>query len=248
MEALLPEVISPAVAIFLIVLAFFTSGLTAVAGIGGGMLMLGVMSYVVPIAALIPVHGMVQLGSNASRSWIQRKNINWRVAFIFMIGGIFGALIGAMIIVQLPEKTLFGLIGTFILFMVWIKIPSLQTTNRFVIALGGGVTNFISMFAGATGPLVAVFLNHLFKQHKNMVATHGMMMTAQHGFKILAFGLVGFAFGEWLPLIAAMIAMGFLGAKAGTLLMYELPEQTLKTGFKFVITIIAMDMLRRAAF
>jgi len=45
-----------------------------------------------------------------------------------------------------------------------------------------------------------------------------------------------------------MIFMGFLGAKAGTTLMYKLPEKTLKIAFKFVITLIALDMLRRAFF
>lgn len=246
MEALLPDSISLAVALFLIVFAFFTSALTAAAGIGGGMLMLGVMSYLLPVIALIPVHGLVQLGSNASRSWIQREHINWRIALVFMIGAIIGALLGALVIVQLPERILFGLIGIFILLMVWVKFPKLKSANTWIVIAGGAVTNFISMFAGATGPLVAVFLNNLFESHKNMVATVGMTMTAQHGFKILAFGIVGFTFGEWLPLIFAMICMGFLGARAGTALMNKLPEKTLKTGFKFVITIIALDMLRRA--
>lgn len=248
MEALLPDTISQAAALFLIIFAFFTSALTAAAGIGGGMLMLGVMSYLLPVLALIPLHGLVQLGSNASRSWIQRENINWRIALVFMVGAILGAILGALVIVQLPERILFGLIGIFILLMVWVKLPALKTANTWIVIAGGTITSFISMFAGATGPLVAVFLNKLFQNHKNMVATVGMTMTAQHGFKIFAFGLVGFQFREWLPLIACMICMGFLGAKAGTLVMYKLPEKTLKTGFKFVITIIALDMLRRAIF
>lgn len=248
METLLPEVISPAVAVFLVCLAFFTSGLTAVAGIGGGMLMLGAMSYVIPVAALIPVHGLVQLGSNASRSWIQREHIHWRIISLFMVGGVVGVIIGILFIVQIPERIFFALIGLGVLLMVWVKFPKLKTANNAIIFIGGAVTNFISMFAGATGPLVAVFLNNLFESHKNMAATTGMTMTAQHGFKILAFGLVGFQFTEWLPLVAAMVCMGFMGAKAGTMLMYQLPEKMLKTGFKFVITVIALDMLRRAFF
>jgi len=248
LEAALPESISFSAALFLIIFAFFTSGLTAAAGIGGGMIMLGAMSYIVPIAVLIPVHGLVQLGSNASRSWIQRENINWPIIGIFMAGGIIGALIGILLIVQIPERIFFALIGFSILVMAWIKLPKLANINTAGIFAGGAITNFISMFAGATGPLVAVFLSNLFDNHRKMAATTGMTMTTQHGFKIVAFGIVGFGFQEWIPLIGCMIFMGFLGAKAGTTLMYKLPEKTLKIAFKFVITLIALDMLRRAFF
>jgi len=248
LEALLPEVISPAAALFLITFAFFTSALTATAGIGGGLLMLGVMSYLLPITALIPIHAVVQFGSNASRTFIQRENINWRIALFFILGAILGIILGAMVIIQLPEKLLFGLIGIFILLMTWVRLPSLKSVNSVIIIFGGAITTFISVFAGATGPLVAVFLNNVFENHKNMAATVGITMTAQHSLKILAFGILGFAFVQWLPLIAAMICMGFLGAKAGTALMYKLPEKALKASFKIVITMIALDMLRRAVF
>ncbi|MEO1142759.1 MAG: sulfite exporter TauE/SafE family protein, partial [Pseudomonadota bacterium] len=88
MEALLPESLSYSSVIFLIVASFFTSALTAAAGIGGGLLMLAIMTYIIPTSAIIAVHGVVQLGSNASRSWVQRAHINWNVTQIFLIGSL----------------------------------------------------------------------------------------------------------------------------------------------------------------
>ncbi|MGB0217053.1 MAG: hypothetical protein ACPF9E_16595 [Alteromonas oceani] len=63
-------------ALGLILLAGFTSFVTGTMGLGGGMLLLVVMASVIPIAALIPVHGLVQLGSNASRAVMTFKYLD----------------------------------------------------------------------------------------------------------------------------------------------------------------------------
>ena len=44
---------------FLIVAAFFTSMTTAIAGIGGGVMLIAMMPGFLPVAAIIPVHGVV---------------------------------------------------------------------------------------------------------------------------------------------------------------------------------------------
>ena len=242
---LLPDGFSSISAIILVLASFFTSGLTAAAGVGGGMLMLALMTYLIPVTALIPIHGLVQLGSNAGRTWIQRAHIDWGIAGYFLAGSIPGAVAGAMLSVQLPQHSLQLLLGVFIFILVWMKFPPLRSASRAVVASGGAVTTFVSMFAGATGPLVAVFLNRLFVEHRRLVATHGATMTAQHALKIVAFGLFGFVFGQWLPLIAAMILSGYLGTRAGTLVMNRLPERQLKQIFKWTLTLVAVDLVRR---
>ena len=63
----MPE-LSPWQAVAFYVLSFFTSAMTAAAGIGGGVVLLAIMATVYPPAVLIPVHGMVQLGSNGGRA------------------------------------------------------------------------------------------------------------------------------------------------------------------------------------
>jgi uncharacterized membrane protein YfcA len=244
LSSFLPEGLSVFAALILVVASFFTSALTAAVGVGGGLLMLALMSYILPIYALIPVHGLVQLGSNVGRSYVQRLYISWPVVRIFLLGSLFGALAGAMFVVQLPENLLRGLLGLFILIVVWIKFPKLANPGSLMIASGGLVTTFVTMFAGATGPLVAVFLNRVFTEHKQMVATHGMTMSVQHALKVAAFTFAGFAFMEWMPLVMIIIASGYAGTRAGSHLLEQLPEAKLKLFFKGVMTLVALDMLR----
>ena len=68
-------------------------------------------------------------------------------------------------------------------------------------------------------------------------------MTVQHGLKIVVFGLAGFAFLSWLPLIAAMIASGFLGTVYGTRLLDRLPEETFRRWFRIALTVLALNLL-----
>jgi len=245
LENLLPDAVGLIPAVLLIVASFFTSALTAAAGVGGGLLMLALMTYLLPVIALIPVHGFVQFGSNFSRSFVQREYIDWPIARQFLYGSLFGAFLGIFVVVQLPEAALKIFLGLFIIAMAWIKFPAIKVVSPKLVIAGGAVTTFISLFAGATGPLVAVFLNSLFDVHRKLVATHGATMTVQHALKLIVFGLAGFAFTEWLPLIAMIILSGFIGTKAGSYLLNKLPEKALKIIFKITLSIVALDLLRR---
>ena len=105
MEQLLPEGLAVYPAIALIIASFFTSALTAAVGIGGGLSMLALMAYVIPPFALIPVHGLVQLGSNASRAHLS-ATAHKLVCGCTVSGSVLpvGASLGAMIAVQLPAR------------------------------------------------------------------------------------------------------------------------------------------------
>jgi uncharacterized protein len=245
--ALLPENVSLMTFCLLIVVSFFTSALTAAFGIGGGVAMLGALAGTVPPAMVVAVHGVVQLGSNLGRVAIQRAYILWRPTAIFTLGSLAGALAGAMVFTALPEKLLLALLGIFILLMTWLpkpKIPGLASTGMLI---GGFIATFITMFVGATGPFVQALLLPMGLERKVLIATHAACTAIQHGLKVLAFGFLGFAFKEWLPLIIMMVAFGLLGTWLGTRLLEKLPETLFQKILKGVLTVVALDLLRRAA-
>jgi uncharacterized membrane protein YfcA len=243
---LLPEGLDPLIGIVLIVASAFTSALTAAFGVGGGIAMLTLMGLFVPVAALIPVHGAVQLGSNSGRAWHQRANVRMDVAAPFIVGSIVGAVIGAFVVIQLPDAWLKLVLGAFVIAITWTKVPGLDKLTRTGLAIGSVIVALIGMLVGATGPLVSVLFAQFFaNDRKALVATHAAGMVAQHGLKIIVFGLAGFAFGDWLPLIGAMIVSGYLGTVYGTKLLERMPEESFRKWFKIAITVLALDLLRR---
>jgi uncharacterized protein len=244
--AWLPDGLAPWVAGLLIVASFFTSALTAAFGVGGGIAMLALMGLFVPVASLIPVHGAVQLGSNTGRAWHQRPFVRMDVAAPFIAGSVVGAIGGAFLVVQLPDALLKLILGSFVLILTWVKIPGLERMTHLGLALVSVVLAFATMLVGATGPLVsAIFANFFQNDRKALVATHAIAMTAQHFLKIVVFGVAGFAFHTWLPLVVAMVLSGYLGTIYGTRLLEKLPEEAFRKWFRIGLSVLALDLIRR---
>jgi uncharacterized membrane protein YfcA len=135
-------------------------------------------------------------------------------------------------------------LALFIIAVTWAKIPGIDRLGKAGLVVASTGMALLSMFVGATGPLMSVILAQILSNdRKALVATHAAAMTVQHGLKIVVFGLAGFAFSAWLPLIAVMIASGFLGTVYGTRLLERLPEASFRRWFRIGITILALDLL-----
>ena len=249
LSGLLPGALSPLAAGGLIVASFFTSALTAAFGLGGGIAMLALMGLSMPVAALIPVHGLVQLGSNAGRAWHQRENISTKIAWPFLWGSLAGAVIGAYTVLTLPDAVMKTIIGLFILVTAWVKLPGFDRLKGAGIAIGSGIIAVISMLVGASGPLLSAFFGQIFPDNrKQMVATAAAGMTVHHGLKVVVFGLAGFAFSSWLPFIGLMVLSGYFGTIYGTRLLERVPEAAFRAIFKWVLSVLALDLMRRGLF
>lgn len=243
----LPGGVDGFTAALLIAISFFTSALTAAFGIGGGVAMLGALAGTVSPNVIVAVHGVVQLGSNVGRAILQRKSAVWPAIGKFLIGAVIGVGLGAWLFVSLPERVLLGLLGAFILVMVYVPKPQIPGLSHSGLVIGGAISSVLTMFIGATGPFVQAILLPLKLEKKAQVATHAVMMVAQHALKVVAFGFIGVALLPWLPLMAAMIASGFLGTLLGTHLLEKMPEALFQKVLKVLLTLIALDLLRRAA-
>ena len=75
------------------------------------------------------------------------------------------------------------------------------------------------------------------------VSTHAMCAMFQHALKIVVFGFLGFAFWEWIPLIIAMVASGFLGTVTGKVLLERLSERVFGWAFKALLTLLAARLI-----
>ena len=245
LEALLPPGISLLVVGILLVVSFIASGLTAAMGVGGGMLMLVALTYVLPAAVMVPVHGVIQLGSNTGRAWVQRAHILWPLVLWFGLGAIAGSLAGGMVALSLPDHLFKAAIGLFIILTIWLPMPRVNRSSKRANVVAGVFTSFLSMLFGATGPLVAVWVAGLPSRHQ-VVGNHAMLMVTQHLFKVLVFGGLGFAYAGWVPFIAAIIVAGFLGTLVGSRLLVKMPESAFRIGFRIMLTVLALDLVRRA--
>lgn len=228
----------------LILTSFLGSLITAGFGIGGGAVMLAVIATLLPPAAIVPVHGLVQLGSNAGRAFLFRKDIYTRALLPFLLGSVVGITLGGLFVVQLDAGLLQIGLGLFILWTVSFPPPALMRKSS---AITGGLSSFLTMFVGGTGPFVAAYIKTLELQRVQHVATHGAFMTIQHLLKTIVFGLLGFAFSQWAGLIVLLIASGFLGTIAGRHILVRINEARFTWVLNTILVLLALRLIYAGA-
>ena len=239
----LPEALSNSQSLFLISLSAGTSMITATLGIGGGALLLAVMAQIMPLAALIPVHGLVQFGSNVNRALLTWSHVDRALVVQFMLGALVGAFIASFIVVQLPLTAIQIAIGCFILWIVWAPQSKGSGLSPIGAVIAGVLTTILTMFVGATGPLVGGLVYRSDSPKLTKVATMAAVLSGQHLLKGVVFALVGFSFYEWLPLILMMIASGALGTWIGLNVLKKISSERFNTLFRLVITLLALRLL-----
>lgn len=236
----LPDGVAGWAAIVMIAASLMTSFITAAFGIGGGVVLIALLAVLLPPAALIPVHGAVQLGSNGGRLAIMLRHVHTGSLIPFTLGSLLGAGLGGMVFIQVPPWAVqFGLAG-FILWSVFGRLPPIGGRHIFA---GGAISSFLTMLFGATGPFVAALVKTMRLSPVDHVATHAALMTLQHLLKIVTFGILGFAYGAYLPLVIAMVISGFIGTLIGKQLLVRMGTGYFKPILNTILFVLALRLI-----
>ena len=229
----------------LIALSLITSLITATFSLGGGSLMITAMALVLPPVVVVPVHACVQIGSNAGRAWVQRVHIQWNFILWLTAGALVGSVLGGRLAYLLPEQWFAAAIGFFVLVTTWLPQPPGLANSRAVQFFGGAIVSAVGMVVGAAGPLLAAFVRGI-PDRRQLVATHAMLNSLQHVIKVAVFAAMGFAFRDYVPLILAMVAAGFVGTTVGSRLLTRVPERVFRLGFRLLLSAVAIGLIGQA--
>jgi uncharacterized membrane protein YfcA len=238
--SLLPAEIGVAAAVGLAAASYGTSLLTAAFGLGGGLALLAVLATVLPPAAVIPVHGVVQLGSNVGRAAVLWRHVARGVVPPFLAGAAVGAALGGAVSVELPPGAVEVAVALFILWSVAFRPPRALRRHGWATGL---VSSVLTMFFGATGPFVMAWLRSAELERRALVATHATLMTAQHALKTAIFAALGFAYAPWLPLIALLIVAGFLGTLTGRAVLLRIDEARFAGVLNALLVLLALRLI-----
>ena len=220
--------------------SFAGSFITIAFGIGGGGLVLAIMASLLPPAALIPVHGVVQFGSNAGRSVLMARHLHPPAMGWFLVGAVLGTLGASRFAISLPAAWVQIGVGGFLIWTVLAHAPNWMRTWPFVTGL---VTAGVSMFFGASGPFVATYLKTLSLGRHAHVATMAALQTLLHLMKSLAFGLLGFAYAPWAGFLLAMVGCGLVGTWAGGKVLNRISDARFKQVLDALLILLALQLV-----
>ena len=240
----------------LITAAFITSSISAIIGMGGGIILLGIMAIIIPEGYMvIALHGIIQLVSNTTRTYVFKNYLKNNLVKQFGIGAIIGAFLSIIIILFLVNffqvdsandikvEVLKPVIGIFIIWYLFFKKSKKEKkVNSFIWV--GGISGLSSIFIGATGPLIDPFFLNKNLLKENIIANKAACQMITHWTKIpifIYFFEVNYLkeTDVLLPLIIAV----FIGTNFGKKILSFIPEKIFKKLFKTALFIIAIRLI-----
>lgn len=214
----------------------------AVFSAGGALIILAITSTVLPIQAIVPIHSTLLIGSTATRVLFFWEHIDWRIAGPFLVGSLFGALIGARVYIELPEAFIATAISVLMLVALWLPKVTWRPRIRHPWAIVGFIHTLISTLF-AYGALLHSVILHTDLKRQQVVGTMAGGLTGMGIFKIAGYIFYGFDYSPYLVTIAAAVAVSFLGTALGKKLGSRLSEDKFRLIYRVLITITALRLL-----
>jgi len=222
----------------LVSVVFFTSMLSGVFGMAGGLVLLWFLLLVFPAGTAMAVHGVIQLTANGSRAWLSRHYIVWRIV-AFMALGVLSAAGLLLLFNYSPNAASVSLLIGLLPILVWLPkrwfhLNANRASHAFCCGIASGG---LTIAAGVSGPLIDIFFVRSRMDRRQVVATKAMIQVVAHSIKIIFYlgAAMALSAGEWgIVLLAAPFAM--LGTQAGNRILHRLTDANFRTWTRWIVT------------
>jgi len=188
--------------LFLCISVVFTSFLSGILGMAGGMVLMGILLALVSVQQAMVLHAATQLASNGWRALLWHRAIAWRVGAGYAAGAAVAVLGFGFLHVALSKPVVLIILGltpfTVLLLPRKLQLNVDRSGHPFVCGL---VCMAVQLLAGVSGPLLDTFFVASRMDRRAVVATKAAVQALSHASRIAFFGL-------W---VGAVNAMGEVG-------------------------------------
>jgi uncharacterized membrane protein YfcA len=229
----------------LIPAALLASAISGVLGMGGGSVLLAVMASGLDPALVVPIHGVVQLASNSTRTFVLLRSVAWKLVALYAPAMILGVWLGLRLYEGSTLPWFKPAIGVFIFsFLAWdrFKPERLELPDWAYIpaGIGGGL---LTITIGAAGPYLSAFFLRKDLDKERIIATKAAIQTLGHFLKIPAFLSIGFDYRSQLGIIGPLLACSIVGTMIGTWVLARVDEGVFRSVFRIALVLLAARLL-----
>lgn len=225
---------------------FVASFVNAAFATGGIYIVLATSTAVFPVAVAVPLQSVFAMGSLVARIIVFWQHIHWPVVMAFASGSVIGVYLGGLVFVSLPEGMIAILLGLLLLTLIWMPSTDWRPPFRHPFALVGIAHSFLGTVFGV-GALLQPTILRTSLGKLAITATLAACLAIMDVFKLTAYIWHGFDYRPYLPHIALAIIAGFLGTWCGKRVSHKISESVFRTVFKWLVTLVALQLLYRGA-
>jgi uncharacterized membrane protein YfcA len=218
-----------------------TAFISGIFGMAGGMILMGILLALLPVAAAMVLHGVTQMASNGWRAWMWRAHIVWPVVAQYAAGAVAATLAFAALGL-VPSKPV-ALIILALTSFAGLLVPNRVAPDmrRHGHGFGcGALCTVLQLVAGVSGPILDVFFVRSDMGRKEMVATKAAIQVLGHSLKVAYFGQLLVGGGEITPAVIVLaIALAMLGTQLSRRVLEAISDAQFRRWTRALIVTIA---------
>ena len=246
--------------IMLGIISFFSNFISALSGGGAGLIQLPALLFLgLPFSKALATHKVasVALGLGASIPHLKRSNLKINYAFLILISGIPGVLLGAYTSSILPSSFSTSLLGLLTLFLSFysinhknlgrsIEIISINNLRILFGSIGLFIIGFLNGYlSSGTGLFVTIWMITIFNLSFSLSVAYTLIYVGifWNGIGAISLGLTGNIIWSYIPiLIFGSLVGGYCGAS------YSIIKGSnfIKVIFEFVSCSVGISLLVKA--
>jgi uncharacterized membrane protein YfcA len=228
-------------AVFVLIVAFFTSAVSGVFGMAGGLMLMGALALVLPVSAAFVAHGLIQLTANGWRAILHRKHVQWRIVGLFAVASFAAGALVSLLAFTPSKPFLFlalGLVpGILWLPKHWVRLDAARTSHALVC---GFIVTALNLLAGVAGPLLDIFFVRTTLTRHQIVSTKAATQVFSHLAKVIVYGGPLIAGGKlppsfFWPLLAS-VPLSMLGTVVGGRILDRMTDTHFLAWTRWIVT------------
>ncbi|MBX2857200.1 MAG: sulfite exporter TauE/SafE family protein [Cellvibrionaceae bacterium] len=241
----------------LFAIALSANTLSAIAGGGSGLLQLPALIFLgLPFSVALATHKIatVALGAGATLKHLKNQSTDWRFSLLILAAGLPGVVLGAKLILRLPEQTAKALLGLLTIALGIYSLLKKQLGQRYSPKHGdlsghlcGGTGLFIiavlnGSLASGTGLFVTLWLIGWYGLDYKRATAYTMILVGLfwNGAGALTLSVLTPLKWQWLP---ALILGSLLGGYLGAALAIKYGNPLIKRLFEAVTISVGVSLL-----
>jgi len=181
--------ISPLSLMVILLTSLIASLISGIAGFGGALFLLPVISLFIDIKLAVPILTIGQIFGNGSRVFFGRKDLSWKPILYFLLTALPLTVVGSYLFTVLNGQIIKLVVG--ILLLLLVSYRRINKKEYYIknngMLVGGSLTGFISGIAGSAGPLGAAFFLGLGLTPSSYIASEAVTALSMHIVKTVVY-------------------------------------------------------------